>query len=243
MKVSRSELHTLVLSEPMQRFAKRLGLSEAGLAKRCRKLDIPVPGRGYWARKVAGQKVHVPKLPKGPLNLQSNFLTFMERPVVESPPEVCEGPGWEQEQFEGRPENHITIPERLSRRHVIRATAASLRGQRGPKAAEVRAWGEDVLNLAVSREHATRALQILDAFVDACESRGFVVRGETCRPQSGPHRKEVNPMRTCCEQGRKADPPFLVEHFRGPVEAHTDLGRSRRSVAEPPMAAIPPADP
>ena len=34
------------------------------LAKRCRRLGIPLPGRGYWARIDAGQTPYRPKLPK-----------------------------------------------------------------------------------------------------------------------------------------------------------------------------------
>jgi hypothetical protein len=48
----------------MQRLAKQFNLSDVALAKRCRKLNIPVPGRGYWARKTAGQRVRVTPLPK-----------------------------------------------------------------------------------------------------------------------------------------------------------------------------------
>ena len=55
-KFTRSELHALVWSEPMQRLAVRFGISGVAIAKRFRKLNIPVPGRGYWARKVAGQR-------------------------------------------------------------------------------------------------------------------------------------------------------------------------------------------
>lgn len=34
------------------------------LAKRCKRLGIPVPGRGYWARVDAGQTPYRPKFPK-----------------------------------------------------------------------------------------------------------------------------------------------------------------------------------
>jgi hypothetical protein len=43
--------------------AKEYGLSNVGLGKACRRHDIPVPPRGYWARKAAGQKPRRPPLP------------------------------------------------------------------------------------------------------------------------------------------------------------------------------------
>jgi hypothetical protein len=30
--------------------AEKYGISDVGLAKNCRKLSIPLPGRGYWAK-------------------------------------------------------------------------------------------------------------------------------------------------------------------------------------------------
>jgi len=48
----------------MRDLAKDFGISDVALAKRCKSLGIPVPGRGYWARVDAGQTPHKPKLPK-----------------------------------------------------------------------------------------------------------------------------------------------------------------------------------
>jgi hypothetical protein len=45
---TRQELYDLVWSEPIQKLAKRFGLSDVGLAKACRSADIPRPGRGYY---------------------------------------------------------------------------------------------------------------------------------------------------------------------------------------------------
>ena len=38
------------LGVPMRTPAKDYGVSDVALAKTCRKLLVPVPGRGYWAR-------------------------------------------------------------------------------------------------------------------------------------------------------------------------------------------------
>jgi hypothetical protein len=44
----------------MSKVSKRDGISDVGLAKVCRKLDIPVPPRGYWARIAHGKEVTKP---------------------------------------------------------------------------------------------------------------------------------------------------------------------------------------
>ena len=48
----------------MRTISARLGLSDVGLAKACRRAVIPVPPRGYWNRKQAGH--HVARLPLPP---------------------------------------------------------------------------------------------------------------------------------------------------------------------------------
>ena len=52
---TRKELYDLVWSQPMKTVAARVGISDVALAKHCKKANIPVPNRGYWARKQAGK--------------------------------------------------------------------------------------------------------------------------------------------------------------------------------------------
>ena len=55
INLTRAELYERVWSTPMQKLAKEFGLSDVGLAKLCRRDEIPLPGRGYWARIQFGQ--------------------------------------------------------------------------------------------------------------------------------------------------------------------------------------------
>ena len=60
----RQRLYDEVWSEPTRTVAARYGISDVALSKVCRQLRIPKPGRGYWAKKAAGQPVpRHPKLP------------------------------------------------------------------------------------------------------------------------------------------------------------------------------------
>jgi hypothetical protein len=56
-RYNREALYEKTWVQPMQKLAKEFGISDVGLAKVCKKLFVPVPGRGYWARKAAGQKM------------------------------------------------------------------------------------------------------------------------------------------------------------------------------------------
>lgn len=48
--LSREQLFDLVRSRPILDIAPEYGVSDVALAKFCRQHDLPLPGRGYWAR-------------------------------------------------------------------------------------------------------------------------------------------------------------------------------------------------
>src|SRR5690554_1573878 len=60
---TRKELYDLVWSQPMRTIAQSMGISDVALAKHCKKANIPVPSRGYWARHQAGKKTFQVELP------------------------------------------------------------------------------------------------------------------------------------------------------------------------------------
>jgi hypothetical protein len=63
VRLTREELFDRVWSTAVSTLAKEWGLSGPGLKKVCRRLAIPVPPRGYWAKLKAGRPVRRPKLP------------------------------------------------------------------------------------------------------------------------------------------------------------------------------------
>jgi len=58
------ELYNRAWSTPLDRLARELGLSGRGLGKLCARCNIPVPPRGYWAKRAAGKRVSQPPLPR-----------------------------------------------------------------------------------------------------------------------------------------------------------------------------------
>lgn len=62
-RLTREELFDRVWSSPVATLAKEWGLSGPGLKKLCRRLEVPVPPRGYWARLKAGKAVRRSRLP------------------------------------------------------------------------------------------------------------------------------------------------------------------------------------
>ncbi|MFZ4465344.1 MAG: hypothetical protein ACOYN5_15970 [Bacteroidales bacterium] len=64
MKITRKELYDLVWSEPITTVSKRFGLSDNGLRKHCKSMNIPTPPSGYWAKLKFGKQTKIIPLPK-----------------------------------------------------------------------------------------------------------------------------------------------------------------------------------
>ena len=66
IRLDREVLFHRVWTTPVGRLAEDWGISGVTLAKACRRLQIPVPPRGYWAKLKAGAPTRRPKLPTLP---------------------------------------------------------------------------------------------------------------------------------------------------------------------------------
>lgn len=65
-KISREDIYEKVWSTPGTKLSEELGVSDVAIAKRCRKLNVPRPPRGYWAKLEAGHRQKKPALPPTP---------------------------------------------------------------------------------------------------------------------------------------------------------------------------------
>lgn len=66
IEILRKELYEAVWEKPIRTLAKEWELSDVGLAKVCKKHEIPHPPLGYWAKVAAGYKVPIPPLKGNP---------------------------------------------------------------------------------------------------------------------------------------------------------------------------------
>jgi hypothetical protein len=62
-RISRLQLYELVWSAPLTATAPQFSISDVALKNTCRKFDIPVPPRGYWAKPQAGKPATKVALP------------------------------------------------------------------------------------------------------------------------------------------------------------------------------------
>src|SRR5262245_9895114 len=87
--LTRETLYEQVWSAPIVRVASRLGLSGRGLGKLCARYRIPVPPRGWWAKKQHGHRVNRAPLPEVTAREQIVFepTEAVEKP--DDPPEIA----------------------------------------------------------------------------------------------------------------------------------------------------------
>src|SRR5258706_11881565 len=95
--LSRQALYDLVWTTPMPRLAQDFGITDVALAKRCHAVDNPVPPRGWWARKSAGQ--NPPRTPQ-PKYRSSEV-------AVTSPAKARRGPGAAKQVIRSGPEPQV----------------------------------------------------------------------------------------------------------------------------------------
>lgn len=79
VRFERESLYEQVWSTPLTRLAPTYGLSDNGLRKVCKALNVPLPGVGHWARLAAGHQAHRKLLPT-----HSGPTIFMSYPPLKA---------------------------------------------------------------------------------------------------------------------------------------------------------------
>ena len=172
--LKRDALYEQVWSQPVIELAKQYGLSDVGLAKICRKLKIPLPGRGYWAKHKAGRIPPRPSLPALKKNDVSEvIITKPELPSAE-PQTLTEAERLIA--LESLPENLIVVEPTLSSPHpLVARTRKWLRLTKPGDYGLLHSRELGCLTVHVGPGSLGRALRIMDALIKGLEARGYPV--------------------------------------------------------------------
>lgn len=178
-RLTREELYELVWAEPMHTLAPRYGISDVALKKHCKRMRVPTPWRGYWAKKAAGKTLRRTPLPKLPASVPASSMTVVfGRPAKPPADEAAEttGPVADQERFEALSENRLTVPELLSNPHpLVAASILLFRKAKSDGQHRLMPSGKKCLNLSVSLGSADLAMLIYDTLLKALDQRGYAV--------------------------------------------------------------------
>lgn len=171
--IFRKQLYDRVWSIPMLSLAEEYGLSNVGLAKLCKRHDIPRPQRGYWAKKEVGLKVVATALPNPDKDYQITIAPYLT-PVHD--PELREKRDSMVKKIATEPDS-ITVPATLRGAHsLVSATLHVLEHAERDHDGILCRHKEACLDVSVSKSSLHRALCILDAVLKAFEAKDYQVR-------------------------------------------------------------------
>ena len=166
----RADLFLKVWEQPLLILAREVGVSDVALAKACRKADIPLPGRGHWA-KLERARPKPPKLPplKDPQRATITFTVFESA----LPANLVKA-----ERVKASP---VPVGIELAAPHPL--VAKFLRAAKAAKTVDGRlVLPTGVITAKISPMVIERVCLLLDALVKACATTGLtwsVAEGKT----------------------------------------------------------------
>lgn len=172
--LTRKELYDLVWAQPLSRLAKKYKISDNGLRKICKRMNIPIPPMGHWQKIQYGKRVIVTKLPtkyegKDEITLDEKKPgdTDFDSPIAQQRRLI--------QTLESTKDLPIIVPDRMSSKpdKLIRSTMdyydavrRYYKSHNGTHPDRI-----NVLNIEVIEENRPRALRILDTIIKVLRSR------------------------------------------------------------------------
>ncbi len=177
IETTREELYRQLWTRPAMQVAVDYGISNVALKKLCRKHRVPVPGRGYWAKKAAGKPVDPPPAlvdvdAVGTIVIRGNRAAELPETVRKAQERARER--------ECRPENRVVVDAAPKNLHpAVAATWGALDSTEPCEIGLVAVFGPEVFAVDVARESVPRAMIFLNALATAAEARGYRVEPES----------------------------------------------------------------
>jgi hypothetical protein len=162
--LDRDTLYKQIWTVPIVQLALKYGISDVGLAKACRRHQIPRPPRGYWARIQSGQKATRPPLPAiSDHRLQE--VHFQGATMVSTNPDEGVSPRTPRARIE-------FVPTLDSPHPLVRQAAEHLAAAKAGSGNVVKSDPRTAVDVRVRPEVVDRALRIWDAFAKTWEKEG-----------------------------------------------------------------------
>lgn len=164
--LTREQLYELVWSTPVLKLAEQFGVSNVAIAKRCRRLAVPRPTRGYWVKLEFGKKPERPPLPPSP---EETAAQEAQNPSLREVRLPAEGASLHP----------------LAEQYLARLLSSKLRDSKQRIYLEV----PEFPTTEVSRAQAPRAARAFHAILTAVEPRGIFFRRGSSAYSGGMFRK------------------------------------------------------
>jgi hypothetical protein len=168
-----------IWEQPLVKLAPKYGISAVALGKVCRKLQIPLPGRGYWVKKEFGKPVKRLPLPVAkdlPVVQRMKFppAQGISNPQTASPaPEPTDPEFLRIVELESRT---IVVDPNAKWHKLVIATERVLNHARPDEKGILQPpYNQPCLDLRISKEALERSLMIINAVILTLEAEGFPV--------------------------------------------------------------------
>jgi len=146
--------------------------TNVAIGKACRKLKVPLPGRGYWAKLAAGHKVKQVPLPEykdAPVVYHMKTEATPKSTIDSSEPELAQI---------AKVKSH-PLPLKTELHQLVQSSAGLLRRARTDEYGRTEPPSErSCLNIRVSKELLDRALILMSSIVLGLEENGFQIKTE-----------------------------------------------------------------
>jgi hypothetical protein len=195
----REKLHNEVWADPTTTVAQKYGVSDVAIHKACKRLNVPVPPRGYWAKVAAGKKVKRQPLEatNGPTMLRRHFP--YQSAYLQNPEKVATVPKDKLSFLEGDERekaialcDNLRVKDRLIKPHPLVKQDQETRAEQKRKEREERHlqyWQQDhrywsnsngkLLDVSALPAEMPRVYRILDAIFRVVEELGGTVKLDT----------------------------------------------------------------
>lgn len=162
--LNREELYERVWKTPASKLAKEFGISDVGLAKVCKRHQIPRPPRGYWAQLAVGKRVRKPTLPPVDDGALEEVRIFRQQFFGDASLNSDTQPATQIA---------IQVAESLDKPHpLVDRARRYLRAAKAGNDKILPPDGTTCLQIGASRASLDRSLRIFDAFIKHWESLG-----------------------------------------------------------------------
>jgi len=179
VKFTRQELYDLVWTESILSLSKKYAISDVGLRKKCKKLEIPLPYNGYWAKVQFGKKTPA-RNPLRKFDGEQEVILYTREEVDEK-----SVPGQRlhadlQAEIENDKRLNLIVPERLTNpdRLIISVKDDLYKKELWNKTEDVAFSSGNQLDIRVNPVNIGRALRFMDTLIKAIRTRGHEIKIE-----------------------------------------------------------------
>jgi hypothetical protein len=171
-KFNRKDLYNMVWATPLRLLAQKYRISDVGLRKMCKRMMIPVPNNGHWAR--------LPINRVAPLKLSARYSGDDEvRLELRTKKDDSDKEALKELTEEFKANHVVRIYEKLTDPdELVIASQKILHGKEGRSYRQegMMTCSRNGLNICVLPENVDRALCFMDAVIKALEKRGHNIR-------------------------------------------------------------------